>query len=116
VRLLLDEMVPRAVAEQLRSRGVEAVALTECALQGVPDAELFERAQRDGRAVVTYDRDHLALDHQWRAAGRTHHGVVLLNWHRFPQNRAATIGSLVRSLEAFAAASFPEGSLVHWLE
>ena len=115
MKLLLDEMIGPTVAERLRQRGVDAVALVERALLGTTDTDLFEQAQQDGRTVVTYDPDYVVLDQRYRAEGRIHHGVVMVSSHRFPQRRAATIGALVRALEAFATATPPQGSFVHWL-
>lgn len=115
MRLLLDEMLPAAIAEQLRDSGHDVVAVNERPeLRGLPDPELFERAQREGRAVVTYNRDDfLALDREYRRAGREHQGVVILNPRRFPQ-RAATIGALVTSLGALLETGPPYPSFVHW--
>jgi hypothetical protein len=109
-------MIGPNVAEQLRQRGVDAVALIERALLGTPDAELFEQTQLDGRTIVTYDTDYLALDQLYHAEGRRHRGVVMVSSHRFPQRRQATLGALVRALEALATGDQPQGSFVHWLQ
>jgi predicted nuclease of predicted toxin-antitoxin system len=54
LRLLLDEMCPAAVADQLRGRGHEVSAITERPeLRSLPDADLFAVAQQERRAVVT---------------------------------------------------------------
>jgi predicted nuclease of predicted toxin-antitoxin system len=64
VKLLLDEMLAAVIAEQLRSRDHDVVAVDERPdLRGLPDADLFELAQRDARAILTYNReDFLGLD------------------------------------------------------
>lgn len=117
MKLLIDEMLSASVAEQLRQRGRDVVAVDEQhELRGLSDAELFERAQDGGRVVVTYNRDDfLALDRQYRHQGRGHHGVVILNPRRFPQGKG-TIGTLVASLEHFLDAGSPYPSFVHWLQ
>lgn len=116
MRLLLDEMLPAAIARQLRSRGHDVTAVDELIeLRGLPDDELLEHAQRDARAIVTYNRDDfLALDARYRHAGRDHHGIVILNPRRFVQS-SQTIGALVTSLEAFVTADPPYPGFVHWL-
>lgn len=116
MRLLLDEMLSAAIAEQLREHGRDAVAVTEHAgLRGMADPDLFAHAQQDRRTVVTCNRDDfLALDRGYRDQGREHHGIVILNPNRFPQGRP-TIGRLVGSLDAFAASGPPYPSFVHWL-
>jgi predicted nuclease of predicted toxin-antitoxin system len=87
VRLLLDEMLPAVVAQQLRARGHDVSAVVERSeLRGLADPELFDHAQTELRALVTYNRDDfLALDRQYRAAGRDHGGVIILNSRRFPR-------------------------------
>jgi hypothetical protein len=117
LRLLLDEMLPAAIAEGLRSRGRDVVAVVETPdLRGLSDPELFERAQQDRRVTVTYNRDDfLALDRLYRAAGREHHGIVVLNPRRFPQGERS-IGPLVDALDAFVGSGAPYAGFIHWLQ
>jgi Domain of unknown function (DUF5615) len=117
VRLLLDEMLSARIAEQLRSRGNDASAVDELSdLRGLSDPDLFDHAQREGRAIVTYNReDFLALDREYRGRGRDHCGIVILHPRRFPQG-AATIGLLVAALETFIAEGPPYPGFVHWLQ
>jgi hypothetical protein len=117
VKLLLDEMLSARIAEQLRRRGGDVVAVDESyELRGLADPDLFDQAQRNGRTVVTYNReDFLALDRGYRSTGRDHHGIVVLHPRRFPQG-AATIGALVAALETFAAAGPSYPSFIHWLQ
>lgn len=116
MRLLLDEMLPAVIADQLRSRDHDVLAVDERPdLRGLPDDELFAYAQDDARAIVTYNRDDfLALDRRHRHAGRDHHGIVILHPRRFAQGNQ-TIGPLVTSLEAFLSADPPYPSFIHWL-
>jgi hypothetical protein len=108
-------MLPGALAEQLRARGVDAVAVAERPeLRSTRDDDLFDYAQAQGRAMVTYDDDFLTLDNQYRAEGREHCGLVVLSARRFPPG-PGTVGAWVRSLEAFAKGKEPSGSFVHWL-
>ena len=117
MRLLLDEMISAAVASQLRSRGVDAISVSErLDLRSLSDADLFERAQSESRAIVTYDSaGFLALAMKSQRESRTHHGVVLLNQRRFPQ-RASSVGALVKSIEALVRRTSASGSFVEWLQ
>jgi hypothetical protein len=117
VRILLDEMLPATIAEQLRRRGHDVEAVSERPeLRGLPDPELFDHAAREGRAVVTYNRDdYLELDRRYRSAGRAHSGVVILNPRRFPHG-VATISVLVASLETLIDQGAPYPGFVHWLQ
>ncbi len=117
MKLLLDEMLSAAIAQQLRNRGHDAGAVAERPeLRGLPDPDVFAHAQQEARAIVTYNRDDfLALDRHYRDQGRGHHGIVILNPNRFPQG-PPTIGPLVASLEALATTGPPYPSFVQWLE
>jgi len=56
VRLLLDEMYPATVAEQLRARGHDVVSIHDPAyrrLEGSPDEEVFATAIAESRVLVT---------------------------------------------------------------
>ena len=112
VKALLDEMVPHAIAEQLRTRGHDVIAVTERhELRSLDDPDLFDFAQLDGRIMVTRNRDDfLALDTDYRANNRTHHGLVLLN--RFPED---AIGPIVKALDHFLAGEPSYPTFVHWL-
>jgi predicted nuclease of predicted toxin-antitoxin system len=117
VRLLLDEMLPAVIAEQLRAHGHDVTAVAEQpGLRGTADPDLLEHALQGRRAIVTYNRDDfLALDRQLRREGRDHSGIVIVNPTRFPQ-RAATVGRLVRSLGAFLDDPPSHPGFVHWLQ
>jgi Domain of unknown function (DUF5615) len=119
LKLLLDEMYPPAIAEQLRARGHDAEAVTErTELRALPDIEIFALAQQEQRAVVTEnitDFNAIANDHDQR--GRAHHGLVLLAPRSFPRGNPRTIGRIVTALDALLSAQ-PEPtpkSLRHWL-
>lgn len=119
MKLLLDEMLAARIAEQLRGRGRghDVVAVDENHhLRGLADPDLFDYAQQDGRAIVTYNReDFLALEREYRAREREHHGIVILHPRRFPQGLATT-GALIAALAAFDAAGPPYPSFIHWLQ
>ena len=104
MRLLIDEMWPRAVAEQVRQHldaGRDAVVavVERDDLRSRPDAEIFSAAQEEGRAVVTENvRDFRPLAARRQAQGRVHAGLVLTSNRRWPRARAETAGRLVVAL------------------
>jgi predicted nuclease of predicted toxin-antitoxin system len=115
VKLILDEMLSASIAEQLRTRGHDVIAVHERAeLCGLSDAEIFALAQREDRAIVTSDPDFLDLDLRYRGRGRDHHGIVILHARRFPQ-RLGAMGRLVTSLDELLTAPPSYPSFVHWL-
>ena len=105
LRLLLDEMYPGAIAEALRGRGVDAVAVVERPeLRGAPDAEQSATAQQERRALVTEnvaDFARIANDYDGRA--QAHHGLVLVHPERHPRGRTRTVGAMVTALEKLTA-------------
>lgn len=116
LKLLLDEMMQRSVAEQLRAQGHDVIAVTERAeLRSMSDPNLFARAQEDQRTVVTYNRDDfLAIGREYAASDRAHHGIVIVGPHRFPEGRST--GKLVRALEKFLSDGPPYPNFITWLQ
>jgi predicted nuclease of predicted toxin-antitoxin system len=115
VKLLLDEQISGKVAERLRRDGHDARAITaDPALRGLSDPDLFEAAQQQKRAVVTYNRaDFEAIVREYAAANRQHHGLVIVHPLRFPSQE---FSRLAKALAAFAD-TFPSGqSFVTWLQ
>ncbi|MGA2925728.1 MAG: DUF5615 family PIN-like protein [Solirubrobacteraceae bacterium] len=117
MKLLLDEMIAAAVAQQLRGRNRDVEAITERRdLRGLRDADVFEYAQAAQRAIASYNRDDfLELDRRYRSQNRQHCGIAILNPRRFPQG-PASIGPLVESLDQLIAAGPPYDSFIHWLQ
>ena len=105
MRLLLDEMWSYEIAVQLRRFGHDVIAATEpeheARFTGVEDDIVFERAQEDGRAIVTenvadFERARMAFER----TGRSHHGVIYARDPQFNRNLGAgVIGPMVRALD-----------------
>lgn len=120
MKLLLDEMYTYAIAEQLRARGHDVVAVGERPeLRGTPDRDLFGVAQAEGRALVTDDVGYLQIEADHRSRGDSHRGLVLTSNRRFPRGRTRTVGALVRALDRFlttdAVAYRGSASFTYWL-
>jgi Domain of unknown function (DUF5615) len=105
MRLLLDEMWSSEIAVQLRLRGHDVIAATEpdheARYRGIPDDELFARAQEDRRAVVTDnvgDFEPIRLAHEHEPGG--HFGVVYALAPAFDRHRSGRVaGRMVTALE-----------------
>lgn len=117
VKLLLDEMLPPVIAEQLRDRGHDVVAVAERDdLVGSEDPHLFEAAQAESHTVVTENvSDFLRLDRSFRAAGREHHGLVFVR--KRGRRGEDIVGEFVRALDAFLEINPDEAasSVVTWI-
>ncbi len=118
MRVLLDEHVPVAVADVLRARGHDAVAVAERAdLRGAIDRRVWEAATVESRTVVTYDiAGFRALAAVEISAGRPHPGVVLCSSRATPPTRAG-VGRIADALEALELAQRPSDlvNAVLWL-
>jgi len=86
VRLLLDEQISGKVAERLRDRDYDVTAVTaDPSLRGMSDPDLFEVAQDQDRALVTYNRvDFEPIVREYAETNRQHCGLVIVHPTRFP--------------------------------
>jgi predicted nuclease of predicted toxin-antitoxin system len=90
--LLLDEMLSASIAEQLRAKGHDFLAVVaDPALTALPDDQILAHAARTERALVTANiKDFMPLDTRYRAASQEHAGLILISAKTFPQDRTYT--------------------------
>jgi hypothetical protein len=101
VKLILDEMYPQAIAEQLRDHGHDASAVLErTELRGLADPDLFALAQTEQRSVVTENLpDFITIANDYDERGQVHHGVVLVPPGSYPRSDPRLVGRMVTALE-----------------
>jgi hypothetical protein len=120
LKLLLDEHYPPILAEQLRERGHDAVAVQEeVDLRGMLDPDLFAEAQRRNCALLTENTaDYVVLDAEYRSLHLAHWGLVFTSNRTFPRGKASTVGALVKALDELLRKADSRGpsSLVIWLQ
>jgi hypothetical protein len=75
LKIKIDEDLPVAVAVKLREKGYEATTVTEEALGGAKDPELWEVVQQEQKFLVTADKGFADIR---RYPPGTHAGVLLL--------------------------------------
>jgi predicted nuclease of predicted toxin-antitoxin system len=102
VRLLIDEMWPASLAEQLGRRGHEVEAVIARAdLRHASDLTLFEAAQVERLAVFTENAsDFVPLANASLREGSEFYGLVLTTNAGFPRGRDSTLGAVAKALEA----------------
>jgi hypothetical protein len=104
VKLVLDEMYPPVVAEQLRARGHDVVSVHDPdyrRLEGAPDEEIFAAALAEERALVTENvLDFRRLEADALARGEAHATLVFSSNRQFPRGEPGTTGRLVEALHA----------------
>jgi hypothetical protein len=122
LKQLLDEMYTAVVAEQLRARDRDVIAVAERAeLRGTPDEDLLDWALSEDRALVTDNqRDFIPIHRSRIASGSDHRGLILTTNRRFPRGQPATTGRLVVALEEFLRTPAPHLAhyprFIHWLQ
>jgi hypothetical protein len=102
LRLLLDEHYSPLIAEQLRERGHDVLAVVERPdLAGRMDAELLSLMAAERRTIVTENWGDFQRELQNAAAvGLTHYGVVFTSRRQLPGGKN-TVGLYVRVLDEF---------------
>jgi hypothetical protein len=117
VKLLLDEMWSAALAEQLRHRGHDVVAVKERPdLRGQPDAAIFSTAQAEQRAIVTENvTDFRLLALNELQHGRTHMGLIFTSKSRYSRHDPRTAGRLVVALDRLLSEGVMVTNVEYWL-
>jgi nucleoside-diphosphate-sugar epimerase len=105
VRLLFDEHYSPEIAEQLRRRGHDVLAVSERPeLRGLADEVHLATAPDQRRAIVTeIVGDFRPLLANAARAGTANYGLVCVSARRFPRNKK-TIGRMVQALDALLRA------------
>ncbi len=100
--LLLDEMHAPAVAEALRRRGYDVVALAESPdLRALSDEELFSWAAACRRRIVTENvKDFRHLFLRAEESGHRHATVLYTSSRTFPRSRRNP-GTLIAALDGW---------------
>ena len=119
MRLVLDELYSKQIAEQLRERGHDVVSVTERPdLQGLLDTDLLALMAAERRAILTENWADFGRELEKAAtAGMTHYGVVFTLRQQLPRSRD-TIGLYVRVLDDFLDRHPAEDALLNsyrWL-
>ena len=95
MRFLLDQSALRRLAAFLRSQGHDVTVIAQDYPHGLPDAEVLAIARREGRILITNDRDFGELVFRQR---RPHAGVIL-----FRLTRSDLPSKIARLAEVLAA-------------
>lgn len=101
VPLYMDEHVPRAITNALRSRGCDVLTAQDDGAAGLDDAVLLDRATAAGRVVFTQDDDFLREANARQRSGVRFAGVIYV--HQFKR----TIGQRVSELVLIAQLGEP---------
>jgi predicted nuclease of predicted toxin-antitoxin system len=95
IRYYTDTHIPKAVAIQLRQKGVDIVRCEELDLQEAKDETHLEHAAKEQRTLVSRDTDFLRIHREWLEQGRKHYGILFLQDHLQGES---SMGVIVRTL------------------
>jgi predicted nuclease of predicted toxin-antitoxin system len=98
VRFLVDNAISPVMAERLREAGHDAVHVHDYALAAARDDEIFERARREDRVIVSADTDFAEL---LALRGDSRPSVVLFrqSYNRRPDRQAAVLLANLPAIE-----------------
>lgn len=111
-RLLLDEMYPPTLADALRDKGHDVIAVAASAeLVGSADVTVLNAATADGRCLVTENvRDFTVL-----VRHTSHAGVLFAHARRWPRTRAGLHALATGLHDTIAGRRVPGRDDVRWL-
>jgi hypothetical protein len=102
LRLLLDEMYPRALATALRARGIESFTVAEMGLAGQSDWAVMADAVAEGLVVLTENvSDFARIATAHLSTGGHHPGVLVALSSRFSR-RPGGINAIAAAVFAIA--------------
>ena len=107
MKLLLDEMYPATIAEQLRVSGHDVASIHDPEhrrLEGAPDEEIWATAVAEDRALVSEnvgDFRRIETDALARAGPAAR--LIFTTDRQFPRGDPGTLGRLVVALDALLA-------------
>jgi len=91
IRVFSDEDIQRAVADQLRESGIDAVSTVESGRRGASDMSQLLWAAQEQRVLLTCNvEDFARLHHEFLNQGQHHAGIVV--------SKQRTIGETIRRI------------------
>jgi hypothetical protein len=98
LKLLLDEMYSRALADGLAAAGIDVATVSELGLAGSSDRDLFAAAIAHGYTVLTENvADFTCISAEHLTSGGGHPGLLIALSSRFSRRRAG-VGPLVAAI------------------
>ena len=100
--LYLDHHVPRAVAQGLRTRGIDVLTAFEDGAHELSDPALLDRAQVLGRMLFSQDYHLLQEARRRQQAALPFHGLI------FAHQAKVSIGECIHDLELLCQVGEPD--------
>lgn len=101
LKFYFDTHIAKAVATQLRQRGIEAIRCEEVGMADASDEAHLAYATNNGCIMVSQDDDFLILAAQWQKQGQHHQGIFYVPPHL---QGSAQISHIVEQIQFYVAA------------
>lgn len=112
MRLLIEEQLSPAIAQQLRKRGFDVVHVREAGLGGKGDGEVMDWAATEQRSIVTNNIQDFRPMHASRLSGQQpHYGLVYVSSTKFSL-RMKAVGTLIKALRQLLSANPADNALL----
>jgi len=110
MKYYLDEDLSQQLAERLRKAGISATSVHEENTNGLSDEAQLDKAAREGRCLVTRNRnDFIELTVQFYRDGRRHAGVLIVP-HSYPGDQISLLANaLITYAKNHSAGMLPYG-------
>jgi len=105
IKFYLDTHLAKAIAEQLRSKGVDVVRAEDVGMATASDEEHLQYATSNGYVVISQDADFAEIHVRWVEDGRSHGGIMKIP--RYLQGEAQ-ISFLVKELSFYHEAALSD--------
>jgi predicted nuclease of predicted toxin-antitoxin system len=114
VKWLLDEMLPPTAATEVATNGHDAISVLDIGMGSTEDADIFDRAVRESRVLVTENfADFATLVGHRLSREEGCAPVVFVRRGSFPKRGAFAV-HLARVLNAWATANPEPYAGIHW--
>lgn len=81
LKFYFDTHIAKAVAVQLRLKGMDVMRCEEVGMAEASDIEHLEYAAMEGRAIVSMDKHFPQWHQRWQFEGKTHAGIFRIQNH-----------------------------------
>ncbi|MBZ0305999.1 MAG: DUF5615 family PIN-like protein [Anaerolineae bacterium] len=98
IKFYTDTHIAKAVAVQLRQKGVDIVRCEEVGMAEASDLAHLEYATQHNRIVISHDSDFLALHAEWQEQEHQHAGIIRVASHLQDKRH---IGTIVKEVLAY---------------
>jgi predicted nuclease of predicted toxin-antitoxin system len=100
MRILVDENIPALCVEHLRATGHEVADVRGTAEEGVRDEELWKKARREKRLLITTDKGFARNRHE------EHNGLLIVALRR--PNRRRITERVIEAMSLFPVEEWPD--------